>query len=268
MERTLPAPLIIRWRVLIDVAPWIGLAWFAMFIASTTDGIDAAVYYSTSFPPDYSASSVLTLSYQYSPAFAFWLQPFRLLPWEVFHALIVGAEIAALAYMVSPGIALLLIFVRAPLVWEELTYGNLNLVIGALVVLGLTRSWPWAFGILTKVTPGIGLIWHLVRRKWRLLGVAAAITLIVTLPSALLAPGAWAEWIGLLNNNVAPGESRFVAAPLLLRWPLAAGLIAWGALTGRRWTVPIGVAIAVPVNYLSWLMALGAIRLLRPQQDD
>ena len=52
----------------------------------------------------------------------------------------------------------------------ELFVGQVHLFIAAAIVLGF--RWPalWAFNILTKVTPGVGLLWFLVRREWRSLG--------------------------------------------------------------------------------------------------
>jgi hypothetical protein len=241
--------------------PWIGLAWFVYYIALTGDRVDAAVYWAVEWPPDYSPSNVRTASYQYSPAFAFWVQPLKLLPWPLFFTLVVGLEVMALAYLIGAPFALLLIFVRAPIIWEELGVGNLNLIIAALLVLGMTRSWPWAFGLLTKVTPGFGLIWHVVRREWRLLGMALFVTLAVALPSAVLSPKSWADWFTLLRSSVGPAEAFYPSAPLILRWPLVVALLVWAARSNKPWLVPIAVAIAVPVNWASWLIALGAIRL-------
>jgi hypothetical protein len=47
--------------------------------------------------------------------------------------------------------------------------------------------------------------------------------------------------------------------PLIVRLPLAAGLVAWGGLTDRRWTVPVGVTLALPVVWLNSLAVLVAL---------
>ena len=44
----------------------------------------------------------------------------------------------------------------------ELSGGNIRLL-GVAAVIGFRRP-PWSFVILTKVTPGIGLLWFVVRR--------------------------------------------------------------------------------------------------------
>ena len=92
-------------------------------------------------------------------------------------------------------------------------------------------SWPWpsclafagrprwAFVILTKVTPGIGLLWFVVRREWRNLGIALAATAIVAGGSALTMPLAWQQWAHVLSRTqVATGHGR----PYRSRWDTVA----------------------------------------------
>ena len=55
--------------------------------------------------------------------------------------------------------------------------GNINLLIVGAVLIGFRYPWAWAFIILTKVTPGIGLLWFLTRREWRHLAIALGATL-------------------------------------------------------------------------------------------
>src|SRR3990167_698634 len=65
----------------------------------------ASVYYAATWPPDYSASRLDTLTYQYSPAFALAIQPFRALPYVLFvYALNLGT-VFSLAYLVGPVLA-------------------------------------------------------------------------------------------------------------------------------------------------------------------
>ena len=54
--------------------------------------------------------------------------------------------------------------------------GNPQILVAAVCVLGF--RWPalWAFPILTKLSPGIGLLWFLARREWRQLGIAVGVT--------------------------------------------------------------------------------------------
>ena len=45
------------------------------------------------------------------------------------------------------------------------------------IVLGLRHSAAWAFPLLTKVLPGVGMVWHVVRREWGSLAIATGVTL-------------------------------------------------------------------------------------------
>ena len=40
------------------------------------------------------------------------------------------------------------------------------------IVWGFRHPWTWSFVLLTKVTPAVGLLWFVVRREWRNLGIA------------------------------------------------------------------------------------------------
>ena len=54
--------------------------------------------------------------------------------------------------------------------------------------------------------------------------------------------------------------------PLLVRVPVAVALVAWGGLTNRKWTVPLGAAVAMPVLWISALSVLAALPALdRPE---
>jgi hypothetical protein len=111
---------------------------------------------------------------------------------------------------------------------------------------------------LTKVTPGVGLLWFAVRREWRSLGIALGVTAGLLLVTAPLVPA----WLGSLAANqgyTGPGYFT-VMVPLLPRLAAAALLVAWGARTDRAWVLPVAVTIAVPVLWFNALAGLvGAI---------
>lgn len=261
MERTLPATWSLpRIRLTADVLAVIGLAWFAWFLGGWAQGGDAAIEYAVHFPPDYSVSSFLTPTYNYSPAFAFWVQPFHALPWHLFLTIIIGAELACLAWLATPTLALLLVFIQAPFIFQELLEGQFNLLVAAAVVLAFRRPWLYAPLLLTKVTPGVGVLWFAVRREWRNLGIALAATLLVALPALILGPASWVAWVqhSLIGNVGTEGGT-----PLVIRGPVAAGLVAWGALRGKPWAVALAVGVASPSGSIGWVGALGAVKLWR-----
>ena len=218
-------------------------------------GIDARAYWGVDLAHPYVSSGVGDYStYLYSPAFAQFLSPLYVLPFEVFFVLWTVASIAVLYWLVKPWPAALLILF---LPWTyELFVGQVHLFIAAAIVLGF--RWPslWAFNILTKVTPGVGLLWFLVRREWRPLAIALGTTAAIAAVSFLLAPTAWFDWYDFLRSSTGSGELLYP------RIALAAIIVVIGALTDRRWTIPIAVWLALPVVWIeSWVILFAIIRL-------
>ena len=229
-----------------DIHPW------------TFVGIDARAYWRVDLAHPYATSAVGEHStYLYSPAFAQFLSPLYVLPFEAFFVLWTVASIAVLYWLVRPWPWALLILL---LPWTyELFVGQVHLFIAAAIVLGF--RWPslWAFNILTKVTPGVGLLWFLVRREWRPLAIALGTTLAIAAVSFLLAPTAWFDWYAFLRGSTGSGELLYV------RIAAAALIVVAGALTGRRWVIPVAVWLALPVVWIeSWVILLAIIRLREP----
>jgi hypothetical protein len=76
--------------------------------------------------------------------------------------------------------------IMLPPIADEITLGNIHAFMGLAVIAGL--RWPgfWAFMLLTKVTPGVGLLWFVFRREWRSLAIAIGVTAaIATAPTTL-----------------------------------------------------------------------------------
>jgi len=153
-----------------------------------------------------------------------------------------------------PWIALIL---AAPLA-RELIVGQIELVMAAAIVLGFRRPWLWAVPILTKVTPGIGLLWFVARRQWRELAIGAGATGAIALASYVVAPAWWESWFSFLRASAAGAPQQLP----LVRIVIAAVLIVWAARTARPWIVPIAVVLALPVIWLhSLAMLVACVRL-------
>jgi hypothetical protein len=219
---------------------------------------DGLVYWDVDPANPYAGATVGALNaYLYSPAFAQVFGLIGLLPREVF---IVGwtAFIAGVAvWLARPWPAALLIL-SLP-VSQDVVIGNIHVLMAAAIVLGF--RWPgfWAFVLLTKVTPGIGLLWFAVRREWRSLFVALGITAAIVAVSFAIAPQTWVDWISVLRGNGGNESGRLVP-----RLVLAAIICAWGALTDRRWTVPLAAMIALPVIWSdAFAMLLGCVAVGR-----
>lgn len=229
-----------------DIHPW------------TFIGIDARAYWGVDLAHPYAASGVGEYStYLYSPAFAQALSPTYGLPFEAFYVLWTIASVAVLAWLVRPWPWALLILV---LPWTyELFVGQVHLFIAAAIVVGFRYPAVWAFNLLTKVTPGVGLLWFAVRREWRPLAIALGSTAVIALVSFVLSPSAWFDWAAFLRGSTGSGEL------LVPRLALAALVVSAGALTDRRWLVPVAVLLALPVVWVeSYVILLAIIRLREP----
>ena len=221
-------------------------------------GIDARAYWRVDLAHPYASSGVGEYStYLYSPAFAQFLSPLYVLPFEAFFVLWTVASVAVLYWLVRPWPWALLILL---LPWTyELFVGQVHLFIAAAIVLGFRYPSLWAFNILTKVTPGVGLLWFLVRREWRPLAIALGTTAAIVAVSFALAPTAWFDWYAFLRGSTGSGELLYP------RLAAAAAIVVAGALTGRRWAIPVAVWLALPVVWIeSWVILLAIIRLREP----
>ncbi len=200
------------------------------------------------------------IAYVYSPAFLQALAGLRALPWELFLAAWTALLVLAVRCLVGPrlwavGIAVAVL---------ELLGGNIHLLLAVAIVAGFRWPAAWAFVLLTKVTPGVGLLWFAVRREWRNLGIALGATAAIVAVSWTAAPGAWAAWLDVLGASATKTVGTWAAVPLpvWLRLPFAIGLVAWGARTDRRWTVPVASMLALPALWFggsSMLLATVAL---------
>lgn len=192
-------------------------------------------------------------AYLYSPAFAQAFAPLRLLPLEVVYALWLALCLGLLAWM------RVLWFVALPPVTAELVFGNVHVLYAAVIVAGFTLPGLWALPWLTKVTPGIGSLWFAFRGEWRHLAIAMGTTALIVAVSFALAPDLWLDWYHSLVGNVGrPTGMRADAIPLWARLLAATVVLAWGARTDRRWTVPVAVFLSAPALWPGSLAVLAA----------
>jgi hypothetical protein len=144
--------------------------------------------------------------------------------------------------------------------------GNVSLLLAVAIVVGFRWPAAWALVLLTKITPGIGLLWFAIRGEWRSLFIALGATAVVVAASALVMPVAWRQWLDVIVANAGKGGTwASVPVPLLIRLPIAGALVVWGARTDRRWTVPVASMLALPALWYGGLSMLLAVIPLRPQ---
>jgi hypothetical protein len=244
-----------------------GLAWLLVVLLAEPygrvwgTGQDARCYWLPSLAAPYaSANWTDPIAYVYSPAFLQLVSPLTSLPWQAFVAVWTAILVAAIAWLTGPRLLVWGVLIAG----MELAGGNISLLLAVAIVLGFRWPAAWAFVLLTKVTPGIGLLWFAVRGEWRSLGIALGATLAVVVASALVMPSAWAQWFNVLTSAAGrDGTWAAVPIPLWFRLPVAIAVVVWGARTNRRWVVPVASMIALPALWYGGLsMFLGILPLL------
>jgi hypothetical protein len=226
------------------------------------DSVDAYAYWTTRDGSFYEAATTGRIgAYLYSPAFAQLLAPLVWLPLAVFTALWTAVNCAALWFLLRRWSLISLLFIPIPF---EIVSGNVHLLYAVAIVVGFRWAASWALPLLTKVTPGVGMVWFLVRREWRLLAIALGTTMAIALASFVLDRPAWEQWLALLRSGGGATDANlatpgwYLAVPLAPRLLLAAGIVAIAGFTDRRWLMPVGVVLAMPVIWLNSLAVLAA----------
>jgi hypothetical protein len=194
-------------------------------------------------------------AFRYAPVIAWLFLPATWLPWPALIA----------AYLALSGIALVVmtgrwapLFVLAfPPVLLELLNGNIHLFMALAVWIGLRWPAAWAFILLTKVTPGVGVLWFAGRRQWRSFAVALGATAAITAVGVVIAPGMWTDWVRSLVS-FATAQPPTAVPPLWVRLPVAAVIAYWAGRTGRAWLVPVAVFLSLPVLWIQGLAILTA----------
>lgn len=227
-------------------------------------GTDATSYWSfdLAHPYDAAARSLTgTDAFRYAPPIAYAFVPFHALPFDAFRVIWVAIECACLVALVRWRWALALVAVYP--VTLELSSGNIHLLMALAVAIGFRWPAAWALLILTKITPGVGLLWFAVRREWRQLGIAVGATVGIALVSYAVSPDLWQQWVAMLRADLAlgiTGSAPYLPVPLWVRLPPAILLVVWGARRGRPWTVAVAVTLALPTIWVQSLpVLLGAL---------
>jgi hypothetical protein len=234
-------------------------------------GFDAYAYWAIDLADLYGRSFQNTSgfgAFRYTPAVGQAFSFFGALPWEVFFVGWFVAMVAALFWMTGRNALLLVAF---PPIALELYHGNVHLFMAAAIVLGFRWPATWAFVVLTKVTPGIGLLWFAARREWRSLALALGVTAAIAGLSFLAAPHLWREYYVTMVDNLLydAGRPYPLLVPLPIRLAIAAALVVYGARTNRRWLVPVAATIALPIIWWHGLsMLVAAVALWRADQPD
>ena len=230
------------------------------FLLGNGSPVDAHAYWIANPGNLYPNQALARDGYYYSPAFEYVVAWGRQLPFDVFVAVWRALALAALVYLAGP-FTILVLFLGP--VASEVNAGNIQILLALAVVLGFRWPAAWAFVLLTKVSPGVGLLWFALRRQWRALAVALGVTAAIALVSLAQDPAAWRGWIALITDGQMPSVAPFYL-PLTVRLPVALAFVVAGGVTGRRWPVVVGATLALPVvYYLSASMLVGVLPFAR-----
>jgi hypothetical protein len=240
-----------------------GLVWLTYAMSpSSGSPVDAHAYWVANQNDLYAAARAGETDdrFLYSPAFAQAMVWAPLLPFAVFMAIWRAILLGALVYLAGPFTVLILFL---PPVASEINAGNIQILLALVVVVGFTNPAAWAFVLLTKVTPGVGLLWFALRRRWRDLAVALGVTGVIVGVSVAINARAWADFIDLLSG----GPSQPVAPyylPFVPRLVVAIAVIAIGAWRGWKWPVVVGATLALPIYFfISTSMLVGVLPFVR-----
>lgn len=239
---------------LLNVYPW------------TLPILDLHTYWQSRDIINYAAYNPFLIgAYLYAPAFAQAISPLTALPWPLFAGAWTAILVIACLWLTGRWALPLLLTGAVAL---DLYLGQIDLLLAAAIVVGFRYPAAWAFPLLTKVAPGIGLLWFVARREWRNLAIALAATAGIVVVSVAIDPSLWRGWLDLLYRSAAERqtiEGFYLNVPVWFRLPIGAAIVIWGARTDRHWTVPIAVLLAMPILWLNVFTILVAIVPLRAE---
>lgn len=273
-EAVSPSPSLFRGRRLLRTAIRVlAIGWIAFFwiwlngVQSTFVEVDAEAYWGIDLGALYQDVRLGDQdAFLYSPVVAALFAPFSLLPYEVFYGILAAVNLAALVWLLGWELAALALLAQP--VSNEIARGNIHLLLAAAIVIGFRRPAAWAWVLLTKVTPGVGLAWFAFRREWRSLFVAVGVTTAVVAASFLIAPGLGMGWFGMLAQNAESTRPSFFQVPVLPRLLAAAVLLGLGAWRDRPAIVPVAAMLALPAIWVNSLSMLVAVIPLWRHPDD
>jgi hypothetical protein len=257
----------VTWQLAAELLAVASLFWVAVRIGQVGLGPDAHSYFDAHGEHLY-LGTLGDIAYAYSPAFAQAIGPLQNLPFETFRTVIAAAELAALAYLFGPLIAFGIALFQITPMWDEIAFsGNIQIVAAAVLVVGLRgNALAWPFLLLTKVTPGIAILWPLLKRDWRGVATGLILTALFVSISFAATPHHWSEWIGWMASSIDRSGDR-AGLPQIVRLLIAVVVIVYAARTDRVWVVPLGAAIAAPEGGGHWLLLLAMWPLWRDAQQ-
>lgn len=225
---------------------------------------DAQSWYTIDLNDLYGRAEVSLLevgAFRLAPVIAWAMYPFTKVPWELWVVGYVALSLAAVAVL-GRRWTLVLLLAFPPVLLETLN-GNIHIFMALAIWAGMRWPAAWAFILLTKVTPGVGVLWFAFRREWRNLAVALGATLAIVAVGYVINPLQWQEWVNSLLVS-AQGPQVGTLPPLWSRLPFAVAIVWYAARTDRAWLVPFACVLAMPTIWIqSSALLLASLALYR-----
>ena len=178
-------------------------------------------------------------AYHYPPPLAQVLAPLTLVVPAVVYVVVYRALMILALWDIAGRTLLKLLALLAfiPLT-VALRIENVDIFMAITVVLGL-RRWPWLFsvGTLIKVSPGLGIVYLAMRRRWRDVALSVAVGAAITGISFALAPDLWRSWLDAITGRADIIGNSLLPVPYSVR-----------AVAGLLLAVAGGLSAGVPVS--------------------
>jgi hypothetical protein len=202
-------------------------------------------------------------AFHYPPPVAQALAPVAvLLPPLVFIAIYRGLLLLAVWYLAGRRALPMFALLAALPVAIALRIENVELFMAVALVLGLQR-WPWLFviGAIVKVSPGLGLVYLALQRRWRDVALSVVVGVVVVGVSYVLAPDLWPAWLESISGRADMVGNSLIPLPYWVRAVAGFVLAVVGGLRGRRTgelLLVVGATVANPGLSLQGFAVLAA----------
>jgi Glycosyltransferase family 87 len=215
---------------------------------------------------DPSATPGTPYAYFYPPPAAQVLAPFTsFVPDAIFVAAWTVLLLACIWWLAGGNIFVALALVAFIPISIELWYRNVHLVLAVLIVLGLRRH-PGFFAVATaiKVTPVLGLVYLLARRRYRDALATGLLGLIMLVGSVVISPGAWHQFANVIAASAGTVGASLVPVPFPVRAMVGLVLALAAGRLRPRLGEPLLVIAIVIANPTLWLTALSMLAAVVP----
>jgi hypothetical protein len=202
-------------------------------------------------------------AYHYPPPLAQALAPLTLIvPAVVYVAVYRALELLTVWDLGGRRMLAMLALIAFIPVAVELRFENVHLFMAIGIVLGL-RRWPWLFaiGAVVKISPGLGIVYLIFRRRWRDAAVACVVGAVIVGVSYVLDPGLWRAWLDAVLIRADTTGNSLLPVPYLVRAAAGLALTVAGGVLGRRrgeLLLVAGITIANPNLAMNGLAVLAA----------